>query len=143
MKPKKIFIIRPVRNVTEEIRAKIEDYITKLETQGYKVYNPEQDNPYQKTDRVGTKIIEHNRRQMYMADEVHIWYDKSSIGSIFDIGMFFALSRGDFKKFIVINSENIAPTPDKSFENVILALAKEFDNPIADGLKERWAKYKK
>lgn len=141
MKPKKVFIIRPVRNVTEEIRIKISHYVAVLERQGYRVYNPECDNPHQESDHIGIKIIKHNFQEMLMADEIHIWYEKTSPGSIFDIGMFFAFVHAiDFKKFVIINREDIAPTPHKSFENVVLALEKEFNNPKANGLKERWEK---
>lgn len=129
---KSVFIIRPVRNVTEEVKTKIAAYVAELESQGYKVYDPDRDNPYQETDLIGMKIIKYNRHQMYVADEIHIWYDKGSTGSIFDIGMFFAFVHvGDFKKFVIINREDVIPTPSKSFENVILALEKEFDSPVS------------
>lgn len=122
-------------------------YVAQLEARGYDVYWPTRDNPHQKTDKIGITICEYNREKMFWAHEVHIWYDKNSMGSIFDIGMFlmFTLAIG-FKKFIIINPEDIAPTPHKSFENVVLALAKEFDKPmvkIVNGLKEKWAKYGK
>ncbi len=141
---KKIFVICPVRNVSEETTSKISGYIARLETEGYEIYWPYSDNPHQNTDKVGTTICDYNHKKMLMADEVHIWYDRNSMGSVFDIGMFFMFVRiKDFKKFVIINRESIAPTPYKSFENVILALAKEFDNPTADGLKERWEKHEK
>lgn len=106
--------------------------VVKLEKKGFGVYWPARDNPYQNTDKVGIQIITFNRQKMLWADEIHIWYDKNSAGSVFDIGMFWALIhvRG-FKKFVIINREDIVPTPHKSFENVILTLAKEFDNPVA------------
>ena len=136
MAPKKVFIIRPVRNVTEEVHAKVSAYVSDLEARGYAVYDPHRDNPYQETDNVGIKIIKHNRLQMDVAGEIHMWYEKTSTGSIFDIGMFFALVHvGDFKKFVIINRDDIAPTARKSFENVILELGKEFEDPAADGLK--------
>lgn len=138
MESKKIFILRPVRNVTEEVKVKIVAYVAELEKQGHEVYDPERDNPYQDTDKIGIQIISHNCRKMIEADEIHIWYDKSSTGSIFDIGMFYMfVNTLDFKKFVIINQDNIVPTPHKSFENVILALEKEFDNPMADGLKDK------
>lgn len=138
MEPKDIFIIRPVRNVTEEVKAKIADHVAKLEAQGHKVYDPDRDNPYQKTDLIGIKIIKHNRYKMDIADEVRIWYDKGSTGSIFDIGMFSVFTMRGFKKFVIINREEVASTPDKSFQNVVLTLENEFDSPITDGLKEKW-----
>jgi len=140
---KSIFIICPVRKVGPKINKKIAAYVAELEAKGHEVYWPHRDNPYQETDSVGTQIVAYNRVEMCRADEVHIWYSKKSIGSIFDIGMFFALVYNNFKKFVIINRENITPTPGKSFENVLLALEKYFDNPTANGLKERWKKHGK
>ncbi len=122
----------------------IKAYVEKLEAEGYEVYWPPRDNPYQRIDENGIFICEHNRDKMFWANEIHIWYDKNSTGSVFDIGMFFTFVRiYSFKKFVIINRENISPTPHKSFENVILSLGKKYDNPVANGLKERWAKYGK
>ena len=122
----------------------IKKYVSWLEADGHDVYWPARDNPHQKTDKNGVAICEHNRQKMFWADEIHIWYDKNSMGSIFDIGMFFAFSgTNNFKKFVIINCKDVKPTPRKSFENVILALAKEFNNPISNGLKEKWEKYGK
>lgn len=137
---KKVFIICPVREIKEEVKIKLTAYIMKLESEGHEVYWPYQDNPHQNTDKIGISICEYNRKKMLMADEVHVWYDKNSTGSIFDIGMFFMFVHNDFKKLVIINREDIVPTPEKSFENVILALAKEYDNPVAKGLKEIWKK---
>lgn len=136
----RIFVICPVRNVPEETNKKISAYIAKLEAEGNEVYWPYRDNPYQKTDKIGTAICEYNLKKMLWADEVRIWYDKNSTGSVFDIGMFLMFTYiCGFKKFDIINREDIAPTPNKSFENVILALREH----SADGLKERWARHGK
>ena len=110
--------------------------VAKLEEEGHEVYWPARDNPYQNTDKIGIQIITFNRQKMLWANEIHIWYDKGSVGSMFDIGMFFALVRSNFKKFVIINRNKIKPTPHKSFENVVLTLAKEFDNPVANAFKE-------
>lgn len=122
----------------------IKEYAAKLEAEGYEVYWPARDNPYQKIDKNGIFICEHNREKMFWADEIHIWYDKNSTGSVFDIGMFFMFVRThSFKKFVIINGKDVASTPHKSFENVILALGGQYNNPAANGLKERWAKHGK
>lgn len=122
----------------------IETYVAKLEADSYDVYWPQRDNRYQNTDTTGLLICEYNRERMFEADEIHIWYDKNSTGSVFDIGMFFMFVRThSFKRFVIINREDIPPTPHKSFENVILALGKQYDNPVGNGLKGRWDKYGK
>jgi len=158
---KKIFVICPVRRLKVRFLKRvlqsvdwlvfgaedewtknqnaIKKYVFWLEADGHDVYWPPRDNPHQKTDKIGTSVCGYNREKMFWADEIHIWYDKNSMGSVFDIGMFFAFSgTNNFKKFAIINRKDIKPTPQKSFENVILALAKKFDNPVANGLKERW-----
>lgn len=163
MKKRKIFIICPVRPPQIKLLKKIyqktlnlafgiidtrtknqntiKEYVTKLEAEDWEVYWPFRDNPHQKTDRIGFTICKYNCQKLLYADEVHIWYDKNSTGSVFDIGMFFIFVKAlGFKKFVIINRGDILPTADKSFENVILALAKEFDSPTANGLKERWTK---
>lgn len=166
MAKRKIFVICPVRppkikfvnRISQKIlnlafgtidlwtknQNSIKEYVAKLEADGYEVYWPLRDNPHQKTDSIGTIICRYNCKKMLWADEIHIWYDKNSIGSVFDIGMFFLFVHAiGFKKFVIINNQNIAPTPHKSFENVILNMAKEFNNPVTDGIKEGWKKYEK
>lgn len=124
---RRVFIICPVRNVPSAINEKIAAYVAKLESDGCKVYWPYRDNPHQNTDKVGTAIIDYNRSRMLWADETHIWYDKGSAGSRLDLGMFWVLVEiyGP-KKFIIINREEVQSTPEKSFENVILAFERSY-----------------
>lgn len=145
---KAIFVICPVRppkiGSISKTQNAISAYVAELETNDYKVYWPTRDNPHQNTDKNGISICRYNREKMFWADEIHIWYDKNSVGSVFDIGMFFMFVLAkDFKKFVIINRKDIAPTPYESFENLILTLAKEFDNSVSDGLKEKLAKHEK
>jgi len=114
---KKIFLISPVRKVKARERMVIAAYASMLEGWGYRVHWPERDTP--QDDTIGLDICEHNQRCIVAADEVHIWYNKASQGSIFDFGMAFALG----KKLIIANKSAIEPTPRKSFENVLLAYA--------------------
>ncbi|OGD30898.1 hypothetical protein A2833_03125 [Candidatus Azambacteria bacterium RIFCSPHIGHO2_01_FULL_44_55] len=125
---KKIFVICPVRNVSKKVRNKIDGYVYYMESNGYEVYWPDQDNPYQNTDRVGFLICDYNRERMLEADEVHIWYDKNSIGFVFDLGMFFIILRLQRpKKFVIINTADVKPTPHKSFENVLIDLSQRLN----------------
>lgn len=125
---KKVFIICPIRNVSQEVIKFLTEYVKDLEeNKGCIVYWPYRDNPYQESDPIGLRIITHNRGFMIDADEVHIFYDKSSTGSIFDFGMLFmALEIFNDKEIRLINNQDIQPTPKKSFENILLALRKEF-----------------
>ena len=61
---------------------------------------------------------------IWLADEVHIWLDLESQGSLFDMGMTFAYLIYTEKKIVLINGDKISPTPHKSFGNVFIELAK-------------------
>lgn len=112
----KIFVICPVRNATEGETSKLENYVASREKTGDVVHWPARDT--NQNDKVGLRICTDNRRAIFEADEVHIWFNPASQGTLFDIGIAFALE----KKIRLINSEMIAPTEGKSFANVLLAL---------------------
>lgn len=120
----KIYIICPVRNADPAIQEEIQRYVERLEEAGHHVHWPPRD-----TDQIdpnGIRICMDNCDAIIAADEVHIWYEPNSQGSHFDRGMLFALLRLGFRKRVVfINS--VAPTEEKSFSNVFLALASGFD----------------
>lgn len=114
---KRIFLISPVRMVTVVERADVGGYVERLESEGFEVYWPIRDT--NQNDCVGIKICHKNLQAIADADEVHIWFNKASQGSIFDFGMAFALG----KKLVIANPDVIERTPHKSFENVLLAYA--------------------
>ena len=76
-------------------------------------------------DSVGLRICKDNGRAIAGADEVHVWYDPTSQGSAFDLGMVFMLREvlGRHKPVVVANPENVRPTDCKSVPNVLLALS--------------------
>lgn len=111
----KIFIICPVRNATDEQKKRLEAYVDELENAGNWVHYPARDTD--QNDSVGNMICNYNRWAIKRADEIHIFYDQSSGGTLFDLGMAFAMN----KKIVVINKEDVLVTPQKSFANVILA----------------------
>lgn len=110
----KIFLISPVRSVTPEIHDKIAAYVAKLESDGHLVHWPERDTP--QDDPVGIDICHYNCSALTNATRVDIWYDPTSTGSVFDLGMAFALN----KRLVLANPSEINPTQTKSFNNVIL-----------------------
>lgn len=121
-----IFLICPVRNAAPEASAAVAAYVDGLERSGHRVHWPPRDTP--QDDPVGLRICRDNGRALLAADEVHLWYDPSSQGSIFDFGMLFMASEivGRRKRFVLANPEAVAPTDGrKSFQNVILALCAE------------------
>lgn len=110
---KKVFLICPVRNASEEQKTRMQEYIINLENQGIKVYYPARDTD--QNDKIGFRICTDNKNAIIEADEVHIFWDKNSQGSLFDIGITFALN----KKIIIVNIDEVEQTEGKSFSNMI------------------------
>jgi len=112
----KIFLICPVRMVGETERKKIENYVASLEKSGHRVHWPERDT--NQNDGIGLRICRDNRAAIKEADEIHIWWNEKSQGSLFDFGMAFAQE----KKIILANPNDVLSTTQKSFNNVLLSL---------------------
>jgi len=117
METKKVFLICPVRKVTQQERTNISYYIERLEEDEHQVHWPERDTD-QKDDPTGLRICSDNFEAISKADEVHVWWNKTSSGSLFDLGMAFALD----KKIVLANEDDIDPTETKSFNNFLLAI---------------------
>ena len=113
---KSVFLICPVRNLEQQEKERIQSYVSGLEQDGKKVHWPPRDTNQE--DSVGLRICQDNREAIRKADEVHVWWNPSSQGSLFDVGMSFAME----KKTILANPEAVQSTPHKSFNNVLLAL---------------------
>jgi nucleoside 2-deoxyribosyltransferase len=112
----KIYIICPVRNATKEQTEKLKEYKKSLLLDGHEVYYPADDNPYEESDNlIGYIICEENRRAIAEADEIHIFWDATSTGTLFDLGMAFAL----YKPLKIVNYDELKFTPQKSFTNMI------------------------
>ena len=127
---RRAFLISPVRNIAPETLEALRSYVNKLESEGVEVYWPYRDTD--QTDPHGWTICSHNRSAILDANEIHIWYDKTSSGSIFDAGMVFALlGIGWVKKVVIANPDAVKPTPHKSFENVLLKLQEETEKLCA------------
>jgi len=112
---KKIYIICPVRNISEDWKSGIENYVKMLESQGNKVHLPWRD--VEQDDKTGYNICEAHREAMEEADEVHIAWDGKSEGCLFDLGMAFALK----KRISIIVGYFPPPTSYKSFASMVLA----------------------
>lgn len=113
---KKVFLICPVRNLTDDENRFLQDYISNLEKKGYKVHYPPRDT--NQDDPIGLNICSENRAGIRKSDEVHIYWNPTSSGSGFDFGMTFMSE----KPIKLINKNKIKRTPHKSFENVLLEL---------------------
>jgi len=115
---KKVYLICPVRNCSEEVQKQLEDYVSDLESNDYEVHFPPRDC---KQDQSGIGICETHREAMVNCDEVHFWWDKDSKGSHFDFGMAFMLQAFSDIKFVIAG--DIEETPHKSYGNVIRHLS--------------------
>jgi len=69
---------------------KMETYKQVLESQGHTVSIPAFDS-HPEMDELG--VCEYNKSIIEQADEVHIFWDQRSVGTIFDFGMCFALNK--------------------------------------------------
>ena len=110
----KIFLICPVRNATEDQKKRMTEYIEELESNGNKVHYPARDTK-QEDLTGGWNICTTNKNAILESDEVHIFWDDKSTGSLFDLGVAF----GANKKLVVVNPGAIDTSNTKSFHNVI------------------------
>ncbi len=127
---KRIFIISPVRDRSEEDPdiKEIREYVANLRE--FHIVHWPYDTTDQK-DPIGYNICmenafgiegKTNSFGIQKANEVHIWFDPESQGSVFDLGMAFVLN----KPIYVINYARLEPTPDKSFTNVLMEKHAEY-----------------
>jgi len=120
---KKAYMACPVRNVSKEEKKKIDEYVESLENNGYVVHYPHRDVDQTQT---GMKILSAHRYAILQSDEMHIWWDNSSEGSHFDLGMVFMLNLVCTEsKIKIVIANKIEKTSHKSFENFIIELSKQ------------------
>lgn len=94
-----VYIICAVRQATPERVAEIRAYAEARRAEGHAVHFPPDDAPQE--DPTGKAICRTHLAAMKEADEVHVFWDVSSLGSHFDLGMAFALE----KRIVPIASE--------------------------------------
>ena len=125
----RIFLICPVRYANEEQTRAITEWVRQKEClEGETVHWPARDTLQTQT---AFKICEENRFAMEHSDEVHVWYDPTSQGSVFDIGMAFVMGKPVF----LVNPEAVQPTESKSYNNLVIALdekAREWKRIVAE-----------
>lgn len=112
MRNLKIFVICPVRNADESEKKYIKDFINRLKVDN-EVYYPAEDTD--QVDPIGYRICQDNAKAIAESDAVFIFWNADSKGSLFDLGVAFALN----KPLCIINHEDIVPTDGKSFTNMI------------------------
>lgn len=98
------------------------EHIATIEGRGHSIYYPARDTD--QNDPIGYRICIDNMNAIHRADEIHIFYDKASTGSLFDLGVAFAFG----KKLVIVNGDEIEITEGKSFANMIRKWEKETRN---------------
>jgi len=111
-----IFLICPVRDAEGPTLLRMKKYALNLEMEDHTVYLPREHT--HQLDLIGVRICGKNTRAINRADEVHIWFDENSRGSLFDLGT--AFNAG--KKMVLANPDDVKPTSGKSFANIVLYL---------------------
>ena len=114
---KRAFLICPVRNATDDERAQILAFVRTLQGNGFVVHWPERDTD--QVDSIGLRICTDNRRAIADADIVYVWWNGTSSGSLFDLGIAFGLEKP------VRIANVVTGTDGKSFSNVLIALDAE------------------
>ena len=126
-----IFLICPVRNASERQREDMELYKNIMLEAGYKVHIPHLDTEEEFDLFGGYAICCENGDAIAKADAVHIYYDKESQGSLFDLGIAYYLN----KSLVLINQEQIA-FDENDFGD---RLVKKWVNPVK-GMPKRLTK---
>jgi hypothetical protein len=130
---KKIFLICPVRGMSEEEKKFLDAYVASLEKQGCTVHYPPRDtNQIDSTG--GYQILHDNRSALLYSDEVHVYWNKSSQGSLFDLGVSFGEHEDKGKPVRLVNRSQIEEmvkqeNKPKSFEKVLLLLDDKSQKP--------------
>ena len=100
--PNKIFLICPVRNATEEQRRWIENFVENKLSEGYIVHAPHL-HTRQQDMFGGYAICRQNAEAVATSKEIDIYYSQSSTGSVFDLGVAYALH----KPLVMLNRQDI------------------------------------
>lgn len=111
-----VFLICPVREAGDSENGDIAGYVEALEATGVSVYWPKRDTD--QIDTVGLRICRDNFAAIRSVDEVHVWWQPTSRGSLFDLGGAFMLG----KPIRIANRSGVIHTDGKSFENLLIAL---------------------
>ena len=110
----KTFVICPVRHAAEEQKAWIEGFVAMKREKGYIVHYPEK-NTVQEDTLGGYNICLQNALAMATSESIDIYYDQSSTGSVFDLGVAYALH----KKLNLLNGEEIIYRDDDFIDQLV------------------------
>jgi hypothetical protein len=110
----KIFLICPVRNATPEQRKWIEDFVIEKYSEGYSIHAP-----HLHTRQIdlfgGYAICMQNAEAVATSKEIDIYYDQSSTGSVFDLGVAYSLH----KPLKLLNKDEITFNDEDMIDSII------------------------
>lgn len=117
---------------------RIAAYVAKLEADGHQVHWPKRDTK-QDGDPIGIRICRDNRKEMFAADEVHVWYDPESRGSCFDIGMAFVFDMLHPGQVTIANTDEFLCAPASPQLSLLFKLVgHSFNRPAQMSMLKRW-----
>lgn len=123
-----IFLICPVRNATESQKKDMQDYINMMEANGYKIHYPERDT--NQIDSIGYRICTDNANAIGKSSAIHIYYDRNSTGSLFDLGVAYYFqyisNLNNIKRdFVLLNEDTFILNENDFGDSVISQMKKK------------------
>lgn len=115
----KIYLICPVRNRTKSEEKEISAYVADLEEQGNEVREPARDTVQE--DEIGLRITEEHEEDIIWADQVHVWWNPTSEGSLWDVAQ--TLMAREFmpdKEIIWVNQKPDLSEDINNYQQVVL-----------------------
>jgi hypothetical protein len=119
------FIICPVRESTEAEKTFVADYVARLENTGCLVHNPPRDTK-QDGDPIGLRICSDNREAIRNSKIVRLYFNPTSQGTYFDLGMTFM----ENKPLFVLNPEVLANNLDEPMSRFLFESAVNTDKGL-------------
>lgn len=110
----KIFLICPVRNATEEQKKWIENFVIEKYNDGYTIHAPHL-HTVQSDLFGGYAICKQNANAVATSEEIDIYYDQSSTGSVFDLGVAYALN----KPLEILNKDEITFDENDFIDSIV------------------------
>lgn len=115
IKENKKFLISPVRNVSPEQTLEIESFKKDKVDAGFDLHVPQKDT-FQKDKFGGYSICFQNANAIAESTELYLYYDQTSKGSMFDLGIAYYLN----KPLTVINKDSIDFDQDDFGDQIVI-----------------------
>lgn len=115
------FLICPVRMADEQTKEKLFETVSNMEKDGMKIHYPARDT--NQNDSYGYRICLDNANAISDAKNVFIYYNRNSVGSLFDLGVayYFQMKYPD-RTIKVLNEDQIQLDPNDFGDKIILSM---------------------